>query len=59
MEGCHEWRIWCFNEELNMGINITPENKVAIAKKWLYKFNFKANGSIDKYKERLVVKGYS
>jgi hypothetical protein len=36
-----------------------PENKVPIGSKWLYKSKFKADGSIDKYKERLVAKGYS
>jgi len=35
-----------------------PENKVPIGSKW-YKKKFNADGSIDKYKERLVAKGYS
>jgi len=36
-----------------------PENKVPIGRKWLYKYKFKADGSIDKYKARLVANGYS
>jgi len=36
-----------------------PKNKVPIGRKWLYKSKFKADGSIDKYKVRLVAKGYS
>jgi hypothetical protein len=32
------------------------ENKVRIGSKWLYKYKFKAYGSIDKYKTRLVAK---
>lgn len=36
-----------------------PTNKVPIGRKWLYKSMFKAYGSIDKYKESLVAKGYS
>ena len=36
-----------------------PEGKQPIGCKWLYKPKFKADGSIDKYKGRLVVKGYS
>ena len=27
--------------------------------KWIYKTNFKADGSLDNYKERLVAKGYA
>lgn len=36
-----------------------PEGKQPIGSKWLYKPKFKADGSIDKYKPRLVAKGYS
>ena len=36
-----------------------PNNKVPIWWKWLYKSNFNADGSIDKYKAILVAKGYS
>ena len=35
------------------------ESKVPIGPKWLLKSKFNANGSIDKYKSRLVTKGYS
>ncbi|XP_068648494.1 uncharacterized mitochondrial protein AtMg00820-like [Aristolochia californica] len=31
----------------------------AIGLEWLYKMEYKSNGSVDKLKERLVVKGYS
>ena len=36
-----------------------PENKVPIGCKWLYKTKFNADGSVDKYKARLVAKRYS
>lgn len=36
-----------------------PIGKEPIGCKWLYKPKFKENGSIDKYKSRLVEKGYS
>jgi len=36
-----------------------PKNKVPIGCKWLYKSKFNVDGSIDKYKARLVVKGHS
>lgn len=36
-----------------------PKNKVPIGCKWLYKSNFNVDGSINKYKSRLITKGYS
>lgn len=36
-----------------------PKNKNIISCKWVYKVNYKSNGSIERYKARLVVKGYS
>jgi len=37
----------------------SPKGKKIIGCKWLYKPKFKAYGSKDKYKARLVEKGYS
>ena len=36
-----------------------PKDKVPIGSKWLFKSKLKVDGSIDKFKERLVAKGYS
>jgi len=36
-----------------------PQNKTAIGCMWVYKIQRKADGSIDRYKARLVVKGYT
>jgi hypothetical protein len=36
-----------------------PRHKTPIGCKWIYKPKFKSNGSIDKYKARLVAKRYS
>lgn len=36
-----------------------PKGKEPIECKWLYKPNFKEDGSIDKYKSKLVEKGYT
>ena len=36
-----------------------PKDKVTIGSKWLFKSKLKVDGSIDKFKERLVAKGYS
>jgi len=36
-----------------------PPGKKAIGCKWIYRTKFKSDGSIDKYKARLVAQGYS
>jgi hypothetical protein len=36
-----------------------PKHKKPIRYKWIYNPKFKLDGSIDKYKYRLVAKGYS
>ena len=36
-----------------------PKHKNPIGCKWIYKPNFKQDGSIDKFNSRLVEKGYS
>nr|KYP40195.1 hypothetical protein KK1_038486 [Cajanus cajan] len=35
-----------------------PQNKKAIAVKWVFKTKFKSDGSIAKHKARLVAKGF-
>ena len=36
-----------------------PENKTTIGCKWLFKYKLKSDGSIERFKERLVAKGYT
>ena len=36
-----------------------PQGKNAIGLKWIFKTKYHADGSIQKYKVRLVVKGYA
>jgi len=37
----------------------SPEDKSMVTSKWLYKIKHATNGSIDKYKERFVARGFS
>ena len=39
-------------------VDLPPGNK-PLGYKWIYKMKLKSNGSIDKYKARLVVKYYN
>ena len=36
-----------------------PSHHKVIGVKWIYKFKFKSNGSLDKYKAHLVAKGFA
>jgi hypothetical protein len=36
-----------------------PEGRKVIGEKWIFKTKFNADNSINKYKARLVVKGYA
>jgi hypothetical protein len=36
-----------------------PKEKKTVGCKWVYTLNYKANGSLKRYKVRLVTKGYT
>ena len=38
---------------------LCPSHCKVIGVKWIYKVKFKSNGSLDKYHDRLVAKGYA
>ena len=53
----NEWLQWMRNKTWEL-VEL-PKDKVPIGSKWLFKSKLKVDGSIDKFKERLVAKGYS
>ncbi|GKA15706.1 ribonuclease H-like domain-containing protein [Tanacetum coccineum] len=51
--------IEALNENHTWEITNLPPNKKAIGNKWIYKIKYKSSGDIDRYKARLVVKGFN
>ncbi|GKC64838.1 ribonuclease H-like domain-containing protein [Tanacetum coccineum] len=47
------------NENHTWVIVDLPANRKAIGNKWIYKIKYKSSGEIDRYKVRLVVKGFN
>ncbi|GJU93321.1 ribonuclease H-like domain-containing protein [Tanacetum coccineum] len=60
---------YCFISSLNKSVEPTcyeeaildnlPPNRKAIRNKWIYKIKYKSSGDINRYKARLVVKGFN
>ncbi|GJT76414.1 reverse transcriptase domain-containing protein [Tanacetum coccineum] len=40
-------------------LTLLPPNKQAIGSKWVYKIKYKSDGSVERYKGRLVAKGFN
>ena len=59
MEGCYDQRISIDHEELCWDVFPRPEGKSVVTSKWIYKIKYVAEGSIEKYKEIFVARGFS
>nr|GEV13128.1 ribonuclease H-like domain-containing protein [Tanacetum cinerariifolium] len=51
--------IEALNENQTWIIVDLPANRKAIGNKWIYKIKYKSSGNIERYKTRLVVKGFN
>ncbi|GKD69240.1 ribonuclease H-like domain-containing protein, partial [Tanacetum coccineum] len=51
--------IEALNEKHTWEITDLPHNRKAIRNKWIYKIKYKSSGDINRYKARLVVKGFN
>jgi len=64
-ENSHNWKeamndeIRALNENETWQLQEMPENKKALDCKWVYKIKETPDGTIERYKARLVVKGFS
>nr|GEZ18105.1 putative reverse transcriptase, RNA-dependent DNA polymerase, Gag-polypeptide of LTR copia-type [Tanacetum cinerariifolium] len=52
-------KIKALNENQTWLIVVLSANRKAIENKWIYKIKYKSSGDIDRYKARLVVKGFN
>jgi len=54
-----ESRLQALQDTKTWDIVPLPQGKKPIACRWVYKVKYKADGTIERFKARLVVKGYS
>ena len=59
MEESYEWGDEGSREKPNLGDCWALKRKRPIECKWVFTITYKANGTLERYKARLVVKGYT
>jgi hypothetical protein len=63
--GNPKWDNAMDEDKATLDVNVTwelvalPKDKKAIECKWVYKVKHNADGSVNRYKARLIVKGYA
>jgi len=59
VDECNEGRVGYDRKEPDMGASGEPKDRKVIGVKWVFKTKFNPDGSVNKHKARLVVKGYA
>lgn len=54
-----KWEITTLEENKTWSIVDLPEGKVPIGYKWIFKIKYTASGVVERYKARIVAKGYN
>jgi hypothetical protein len=59
MEGSHEYEIKAIEKNETWELTTLPEGAKKIGFKWVFKTKYNEKGEVEKYKARVVAKGYS
>jgi hypothetical protein len=59
MVGCYDGRVGIHREKWCLGIATLPDGRKAIRCKWVLRKKYKVDGSLAKYKARLVAKRFT
>jgi len=51
--------ISAFESNQTWETTLLPKEKIVIGYKWIFKIKYKANGTVERYKIRIVAKGYT
>ena len=59
MEVCHDWRDESYSKNPNWKLVELPSGNKTVEFRWVFTMKHNADSSIEKYKTRLVAKGYT